>query len=827
MSDHLIQVRYTKDAGNWTAFRDLNAGRVGAFGQELVTRQLGQATARSWEICDTSPFAADLLSAAIQADYSGNWSDFPLPDGSYSDLTRDWTLQDVENYIPLPAQQAGTRSRALYRTAPGLEVVANIGAGPHRGAISVEGTLFVVSGTALYEVASDGTATSRGTIPGTGRVCIAYNQITDGNQLVVGNGSSGYVYNTVTGAFTQITDDGFVGFKSCDFLNQYIVGVEPLGRFWYHSDLVDALSYNTLDRYGAETSPDAIQGLIASHNEVLVFGARTIEPWVNDPENNAAGTAFQLQRGSVIERGCINGNTIRRLDNSVFFVGDDRVPYRLNGYTPVPIGTPVLAAAWRDLNPSKAFAFTYEDRGHVVYYVTWGDGQTWGYDVVTGKWHRRQSFGLNRWRLNSLVKWGNEWYGGDFQNGKFYRLAWGFVYEGCEIMPRRIRTGVLHADGNPVSVAGFKVVASTGGVDSVVSAAEAPTISGALPGGIVGTAVDYTYTITRAFVGQVVTLSISGDWPPGLSIDGNGHVTGTLEAAGDYYFTITPSSECAQGVPLTQFVSATTVTFPPLSGRLGWVSSPTSGQFGRMNIAGTNALALGNAASGVTLAVMFDTPGNGGAPAIYLSTGTSSSVYRAALSMAGPTSTKIRATGQRVSGDSATVVDSPLNYASQWAMAIATFDYVSGVITLHVDGQQVATGAMTSGLTSATNCLSAGMHPGSSSPTRGADTSVYPGVLSQTQIDKLFGYMAENWNLRSKLPAGHPYKTASVNGFIPNSAGARIWYYSINPDNTMPVGYVTGGSISVLHDASGHGNDAVALDSTNYLTLDTPLSPFS
>jgi hypothetical protein len=556
MTDHVIQVRYTKDAGNWTAFRDLNAGRVGAFGQELVTRQLGQATARTWEICDTSPFAADLLSAAIQADYSGNWSDFPLPDGGYSDLTRDWTLQDVENYIPLPAQQSGTRSRVLYRTAPGLDVFANIGAGPHRGAINAEGSLFVVSGSSLYEVAPDGTATSRGTIPGTGRVSMAYNQITGGNQVVIGNGSSGYVYDTYADTFTQITDAGFPGFIACDFLNQYIVGVEPLRRFWFHSDLVDALSYNTLDRYEAETSPDPIQGLVASHNEVLVFGARTIEPWINDPLSNAAGTAFQLERGSVIERGCINGNTIRRLDNSVFFVGDDRVPYRLNGYTPVPIGTPVLAAAWRDLNPNKAFAFTYEDKGHVIYYVTWGDGQTWGYDVVTGKWHRRQSFGHDRWRLNTLVKWNNEWYGGDFQNGKLYRLQWGFVYEGCEIMPRRIRTGVLHADGNPVTVAGFKVVASTGGAESLLPDELAPSISGALPDATEGDVIDYHYTVTPAYPGQVVTLTVSGDFPPGLSIDSTGHVTGTLTFAsqGTHSFTITPSSDCADGAPLADVV---------------------------------------------------------------------------------------------------------------------------------------------------------------------------------------------------------------------------------------------------------------------------------
>lgn len=559
MTDHLIQVRYSKDARNFTSWRDLSAGGVGAFGQELVARQLGQATYRVWDICDTSAFAADVMAAKIMANGAPQWADFPLPSGAYSDSTRDWTDQDVVNYIPLPAQQEGTASAALFRTAPGLDVFASIGDGPHRGAISVEGALFVVSGTTLYEVFPTGLATSRGTIPGTGRVCMAYNQITGGNQLVVGNGSSGYVYNTYTGVFAQITDTGFAGFKSCDFLNQYIVGVEPLGRFWYHSELADATSYNTLDRYEAETSPDGIMGLVASHNEVLVFGARTIEPWINDPVGNAANTAFQLERGSVIERGCINGNTIRRLDNSVFFVGDDRVPYRLNGYTPVPIGTPVLAAAWRELDPTKVFAFTYEDKGHVIYYVTWGDGQTWGYDVVTGKWHRRQSFEHDRWRLNTLIKWGNTWIGGDFRNGKLYRLTWGFTFEGCEIMPRRLRTGVLHSDGNPVSVAGFKLVASTGTPLTSAGASIAPSISGALPDGYVGDVVDYQYTISRAFPGQAVTLTLTGSLPAGLSMDATGHVTGTLTTADSYSWRITPSSECAEGEPLADVATITDI----------------------------------------------------------------------------------------------------------------------------------------------------------------------------------------------------------------------------------------------------------------------------
>lgn len=581
MTDHLIQLRYSRDANNWVAWRDLAAGDTGAFGRELIARRLGQARWRTWEVCDTSAYAADILAASILTELSPDWTDFPLPDGSYSDVDRPWSQQDVVNYLPTFAAQAGARSRSKYVPVPGLEVFASIGAGPHRGAHDVEGTLFVVSGTHLYRVAADGTATSLGTIPGTGRVVMSHNQIASGNQLVIGNGSAGYVYNTVTEAFAQITDAGFPGLKATDFLGQYILGVEPLGRYWFHSDLADATSYNTLDRYEAETAPDKIQGLIASHNEVLVFGNRTIEPWVNDPTGNTAGTAFQLNRGSVVERGCAAGATICRLDNSVVFLGDDGIVYRLNGYTPVPISTQAQAAAWRDLDWSRAFAFTFEDRGYVIYYLTFPDGQTWGFDLTSGKSHRRESFTFDRWRLNTLVKCNGEWYGGDFQNGRLHRLRWGYVYEGCELMPRRLRTGVVHADGNDVTIDGFKLLANTGGAASESQEATTPpTITGALPDATVGDAVSYQYTLTRAYPGQDVTLTVNGTFPPGLDLDSDGLVTGTPTTAGSYSFTITPSSACADGVALSEaVVIADTITSAILADApvLYWKLNETSG----------------------------------------------------------------------------------------------------------------------------------------------------------------------------------------------------------------------------------------------------------
>lgn len=741
------------------------------------------------------------------------WQPFPIVGGAYTDPAKSWADQDTCNYLPVKAERAGSRSQDKLLQAPGLRTFAGIGNGPHRGGTDVEGKAFVVSGQTLYQVAPSGVSTSVGTIPGIGIVSMTHNQITNGNQLVIGNGSDGYVYNTATNVFAKIGDPGFPGMGSCDFMGQYILGVEPQRRFWFHSNLADATDYSTLDRYEAESAPDRIVGLIASHNDVLIFGERTIENWVNSP---TATAAFQRNDGMTVERGCANANTIRRLDNTVFFLAENMTVCTLQGgSTPVPISTRAMEREIGNNDPAKALAFTWEDNGHAVYYLTFQDGKTWGYDVTQGEWARRQSLNLDRWRLNTLFKWNGEWYGGDYNSGRLFLLDWNYALEGCDLIRRSRRTGVVHNNENPMFVHGLRVLVDTGGTQSLPHGAM--TIAGDLPNGSVGDLINYQYAITQAYPGQS-NLVLTGALPTGLSLSASGRVSGTMTAAGSFSWTISSTDDCGQTVSVSDTSTVAAVVFPTT--RKGWASLPTTGTFGVMDIA--NAKAIGNAATGITIATMIDTALVDLTVGLYISTGTSASAYRATTKTG--FDSYIRAVGQRADGDSPVTVVSPAAYLTQWVMQIVTFDYVTGAIRMHINGALVATGAMTTGTgTSATDSLSVGMHPGASYRVRGADTSVYASVLTQTQIDKLFGYMAENWNLRSKLPVGHPYKTASVNGFNPGAAGALIWYYADNSANTL----FTASRISTLYDASGHSNHAVRItDDTNDLDFNAPATAF-
>lgn len=539
------------------------------------------------------------------------WKPVPIVDGSYADESRPYSSQDTINYIPEYAEQEGTRSQGKLRGAPGWGAAfCDLGTNaPIRGARNVEGVFLVVSSNKLFQINPNGTSVQRGIIPGVARVSMAHNQITGGNQVAISNGYGGYIYNTVTQSLQQITDEAFIGAKCFDYVDSFFTYVEPAGRFAGTSDLADGLSYSSLDRYEAEGSPDKIVGQIVTHREWWLMGQRTIEPFQN---TGATTGTFQRSQGLVIERGLASTFAVAELDNSVFWLGDDGVVYRAGGYTPQRISTLPIEQDIGSRQLNLAFAMVYEDQGHKIFYLTFPDGLTWGYDVVTKKWHRRLSRNLNRWRVNTLTNWNGGWFAGDFSNGRIYQLDWNVQREDDEQMERRRITGVLQGDGNRLGVNGVMVAIDTGvkrapiinrsSVNPILSA------SGTLGNGNAGDFVTFAYTVTSNRR-PVTAALLSGALPNGLTMDSTGIITGTRTTPGAFswtvrftdaignhvdvldtstsygYFTLDPASKTIQGNGGTLSADGLTLTKNAESGgfsvdaRMFLAGKMTSGKF--------------------------------------------------------------------------------------------------------------------------------------------------------------------------------------------------------------------------------------------------------
>jgi hypothetical protein len=286
---------------------------------------------------------------------------------------------------------------------PGLVQFATCGAGPVRGMHKMGGVLYVVSGQRLYSVTSLGVATDiGGSITGTSPVSMDDN----GSQLVIVNGTNGYLYSTTLG-FVLITDTDFNAAETVQFFDQRFYFDWKNTNKFFGSDLLDGTAYNALVFASAEARPDNVKAVVLNKQILLVFGERTIEPW---QDIGAANMPLERVPGVVIERGLAAPRATAKEDNSVFFLGEDRRFYRLDGLTPVGISTPALDAEWQNYSTvSDAFCFSFPWAGHkfvVLHFPTANTTFVW--DIASGLWHERDSWDLNgrslgRWRANCHV----------------------------------------------------------------------------------------------------------------------------------------------------------------------------------------------------------------------------------------------------------------------------------------------------------------------------------------------------------------------------------------------------------------------------------------
>lgn len=470
--------------------------------------------------------------------------------GYYTDPNRHWTAQDCLNLVPVRAERAGSRTGEQFRDGPGHRPFVHItrwvdgervDAGPVRGIRNVEGKLFVVAGTALYQVTAEGVAIPYGNIPGIGRVSMAHNQRGNANELLIVNGSSGYVFNTGTLVLRKITDSGYPGAFIADFVDHYLAQVEPQGRYWFHSDIDNALSYNTLDEYEAEGDPDRIVSLIVSHREVLVFGNDTIEPFVN---TGAATGTFERASNTVIECGCAAKYTPRKLDNSVLWLDDKRIIRRLDGYTPVRVSVVGVESALAECTReeiSAAYAFTFEDSGHKIYFLTVPGRFTFGYDVLTGEIHRHASNGLPHWAVTDVAFWNGQWIAGDSRNGKLYVLDWNYMLDGAEPLERERVTGFLADNQDPITINEVELLFGPGGPETIPVdfplQPVGPTISGDPTAG--QKCEDYSFTFTATGDGPLRFTLRSGTLPSGMRLTPTGELTATrITSSGEYTITV-------------------------------------------------------------------------------------------------------------------------------------------------------------------------------------------------------------------------------------------------------------------------------------------------
>lgn len=315
-------------------------------------------------------------------------------------------------------QPKGAKTPVAVKGHPGIPTFGTLGSGPVRGMFEMNGIAYAVSGTGFYSIDADG----NGTLLGTGITGINVVSI-DGNGFQVGivNGVAGFIYDTTTATFAQIADGDFQPANTLTFLDSYFVyDWKDMNRFFL-SGLLDGTIYDALDYASAESSPDRVLAVRAHQSNLLLLGEKTIEYW-----NHTGALNFPFQRfdGATVQRGILAPLAHAAEDNALFFAGNDRISYRLNGLNPIRISTHAIETEWETYTTvDDAFCFPVAYGGHKFIYTTFPtEGVTFGYDIATGLWHERMSFDATgaeaKWRINCSMQAYGRTLVGDANSGK-------------------------------------------------------------------------------------------------------------------------------------------------------------------------------------------------------------------------------------------------------------------------------------------------------------------------------------------------------------------------------------------------------------------------
>jgi len=268
--------------------------------------------------------------------------------------------------------------------------------------------LLAVAGHLLFRADTDGSSTVIGGIPSDGLVTMGRNRVGE-----VGIVCDGLYFKYQSGTLVQLADPDLPPPTSMAAGNGYFIFQIADGRLF--SSELDGVDVVAVDYVAADTNPDPGVRVINRSPDFISFGTRSYEVW-----RDAGNAEFPLDRVTSRSVGLLAAAAVAEVDQTLAFVAHDCSVRLLNGYDADVISTAAVVRTIED-EPNKAgiAAYQYASRGHRFVSLS-GTDWTWEYNLTTGKWHERSSYGLGRFRGAQSCLFGNRWLIGDYADGRIY-----------------------------------------------------------------------------------------------------------------------------------------------------------------------------------------------------------------------------------------------------------------------------------------------------------------------------------------------------------------------------------------------------------------------
>jgi len=324
--------------------------------------------------------------------------------------------------------------------------------------------LYAVSGDLLIRIDSSYSVT---TLNNSDRMATKTGPVTmadNGIQLMIADGScSAYLYDSQTDVFTKLTEEtyGFMGGGCVTFQDGFFISHQPDSDTFYHCALNDGLSWDVLDNNQALVKPGNIVRQLSNHRELWTFKKKSTEIFYNSGDNEIV---FQRMPGGNLEIGLGAIHSVALLDNTLFWLANDKTVRMAAGYVPAIVSTPQLSYRIEKFSVvSDAIGFGFVFEGHSFYQLTFpSEGVTFVYDAATKMWHEKTSYRVgteddSRHRANCYAKFNDEHIVGDYSNGKIYKFdSDAFTDAGNRIQRTRV-IRLLDAEEKPIFLHNFQI----------------------------------------------------------------------------------------------------------------------------------------------------------------------------------------------------------------------------------------------------------------------------------------------------------------------------------------------------------------------------------
>jgi hypothetical protein len=332
------------------------------------------------------------------------------------------------NGYPEISGEDGKSAFAIYG-APGLtRWDTGSFSGAERGLIELTASeLIAFLGNQIVSFDAAGAGTAIANIVGSGRLHLSRNRASPPQISIVT--SAGQYYVLQAGVLTLNADADLPAPNSTAYLKgRTLFGIAD-GRI-FCSAVDDATSINALAFDVADSNSDGLVRVFENAGFLYAFGARSLEIWQADP--SLAGQPFPFSAVQQdIEYGLGGAHTVAKFEKALIWVDQNNiVRYGRDGSAErasthaVERSIEALTAVQKAAMVGSVHAW----QGHETYTLKGADF-TWCLDLPLAKkqgferaWYMRQSYGRNRWRVNSAIQFAGKYILGDEDDGKLYYL---------------------------------------------------------------------------------------------------------------------------------------------------------------------------------------------------------------------------------------------------------------------------------------------------------------------------------------------------------------------------------------------------------------------